>query len=241
MKILMLTLSVLTVVALLGVTWVWMVDDPPTLPLEIAKACLNVLTAAVIVQFIAFIVAKAADSRKVRAQEDEFRRATLTRLNTAFTGIKGLRREARSKLTADRPADAEPHLARPAYNRLMKQVNAIQLDLELLAKDIETSHGIFLDSQAIYINVSHMEEYLNGLVDEWEGSGLRHARTDNVALSSTPALKDLLGNYEESRFRPRLVHTYYKAVEDVRKSMTAGQSLKWKVALDPIVKPTSKP
>lgn len=190
MKILVLTLLAVTVVALSGVALVWIVDDPPALPLEIAKACLNVLTAAVIVQLIAFIVARAADNRKLQAEEDAFRRATLTRLNTAFTGIKGLRREARSKLTADHPADAEPHFARPDYNRLMEQVNAIQLDLELLAKDIETSHGIFSDSQSIYINVGHMEEYLNRLVDEWEGSGRRLGRTDKVALSSAPALKD---------------------------------------------------
>jgi len=108
----------LTVAAVLGVILVRIVDNPPALPLEVAKACLNVLTAAVIVQLIAFIVAESADSRKVRAEEDEFRRATLTRLNTAFTRIKALRREARSKLRADQPADAEPHFARSAYTAL---------------------------------------------------------------------------------------------------------------------------
>lgn len=240
MKIFIITLLALTLAAIIGVSLVWIVDGPPALPLEVAKACLNILTAAVIVQLIAFVVARAADRRKVQAEDDECRRAALTRLNTAFTGIKALRREARANLTVTHSAQSEPHLARPAYNQLMKRVNAIQLDLELLAKDIETSHGIFTDSQSIYIYVSHMEEYLNGLVDEWEASGRRLARTDDIALSLTPALRDLLGNYEESHFRSRLVHTYYKAGEELRKSMTAGVSLRWKVTLAPILKPSTK-
>jgi hypothetical protein len=233
------TLLGLTLAALFGVLIVALNYRPDTLPLEIAKACLNVITLAVVVQAITFIIAQSANARQAQEKHDEFRRQTLTRLHTAFTGIKGLRRRARSQLvTGDgSPGTGGPYLDGQSYQRAMNRVNILQLDLELLAKDIETSHGIFSDSQAVYIEVSKMEEYLNSIVNEWEDSGSKFKAIEKSApLSSFQALADLLGDYSGSQFRPLFVHSYYQAGEKVRASLTDGKSLKWKVALAPIIK-----
>lgn len=137
------------------------------LPIEVAKTALNILTVAVIAQLASFAVTSAMDHRKSMEARDELRKQTLRRVTSAFAKTNSLRRHLRSQLRhAVRDVSLDNATLRTSeYRSSLSIINDVQLDLELIAKDVETDYSLFKNSKAIFLGISRMEEYLNRLID----------------------------------------------------------------------------
>ena len=236
MKGIIVFLSLVALAALVGLVAVGHFYAPVGLDLEIAKSLLEILTVAVVGQAVALTVKLHNDSRRKQAAADQIRYRALDTLNHTFVSAKRIRRRARARSTVLSPGEASEHrrITRVQYFKCLEQVNDIQLALEVLAKDIETRAGLFKEGRGIFRLVSSMEEYLNGLVDEWEHLNVPFTGQPRaVAVEQLARFADFIGPYRTSRFRPKFVHAYYEAVELLRASLADARSQSWKRRVQP--------
>jgi hypothetical protein len=236
MRYVILTLAAVASFAIAGIAIIWCLFDPKGLETEIAKALLSILTASVITQAVAVVIYQYNEAKKAEAEKDSLRGRLLDRLNDAFVKIKGVRRKVRAQADAVDGKNGEKELLIPRnlYQETLEQMNDIQLGLEVISKDVETNSTILEHGDEIFRGVRAMEEYLNGMIDEWEHV---HAKFDGdpptAKTSTIPKFGDLLGDYRTSQFRPLFVHSYYETIEKIRASMSGRKALLWQVRLRP--------
>ena len=236
MKYIVLTLLIVSIPSMSAIAIFWIVLKTPGVDIEIVKALLGILAAAVIAQVVALVVSQYTEEKKVQAERDLIRAGVLERLNKDFIELKALRRHTRGVSAGAIGKVAVDRIEVGVYQELMERVSNIQLSLEIIAKDVETWAHIFAEAERTYESISRMEEYLNSIVNEWEGV---HAfdLTQTVDAAALPRLGDLVGEYRTSQFRGLFVHNYYAAVERVRRSMSEGKSRQWKIAFGASLQP----
>lgn len=229
--------SSIGLLTLVSIFLVWNHFKPSGVPLEIIKALLNITTAVLISQGVAFIVNKYNEDRKKESFEDETRNDLLNCLNNSFIDIKKIRRKARAISIHKKSAQNIDNLILPfeSYISMMEIINDVQLNLEIITKNIETKSYMFKNGKNIFNKITIMEEYLNSIVDEWEHVSIKTNKiTKSINTCQLPKLNDMIGTYRTSEFRTKFVHPYYESVESIRASLTNGKAKRWKLVTRPL-------
>jgi hypothetical protein len=232
MKAVVLTFLTIAIAAICGV-WLLQHFYAPIdgIPLEIAKALLNILTVAVTVQVVTVVIARYNETRQRALEADRTRHRIIHTMNEAFMGVKRVRRLARAESNMRQSSEIEEvrFVSKRLYFKTLERLNDIQLKLEVLAKDVESSAQIFPQGATVFSLVSSMEEYLNQIVNEWEHHHIQFlGRTGTASIQDIPRFQDLIGQYRGSRFRTEFVHAYYAALELARSSLVITKAATWK-------------
>jgi hypothetical protein len=187
---------------------------------EVFKITLQFVFLAAFGQLVSLLVTRHSQKREESKAKDELRKDLVKRLNQQFVDCKKLRRLLRSK-SERRSDDGLPLTVRQSqYDDALSTLNDIQLNLELLCKDIEGAQALFDSFDAAYTGASSMEEYLNRIVDEFENTSPQTERDPPVIYyTSLPRLFDLLGPYKPSKFRTNFVHAYYTTLDELKKNL----------------------
>jgi hypothetical protein len=96
-------------------------------------------------------------------------------------------------------------------------LNNAQLDLENLARDVETSAKAFSNPDALAKQLWSMEGYLGELIGEYENSR-RHFSGDesSLPLRDLPLLADFLQQAKVSKFKPQMIAPYHEVQRGIR-------------------------
>lgn len=187
---------------------------------ETYKILLQFISIAIFAQIIALLIANHSRKREEAIAKDGLQREIIACLNKNFTECKKLRRTLRAKSEKNRD-DSLPKIVKCSiYDEACSTINDIQLSLEVICKDIEASQALFINYKKLYGNVLAMEEYLNGIVDEFEAPAPKTERNPPVFhYTDLPRIFDLVGPYKTSSFRNSFVHTYYKALDELKSGL----------------------
>src|ERR1700733_13541994 len=126
MKAIAVTFILLTALAIGGIVALQHWYTPTGgIPLEIAKALLNVLTLAITAQIVGLVIARYNESRQRTLERDRLRLLTIDVLNDAFVGVKAIRRSARAKseLRASSGTEELRFVTKRLYFRNLENLN----------------------------------------------------------------------------------------------------------------------
>ncbi|QPZ89686.1 hypothetical protein [Thioclava electrotropha] len=205
---------------------------PDGIELEIAKALLNLLTVVIVTQAGAIVYSRYEQKKRKDELSDSARMRILDSLTLVFGEIKRLRRKIRSRLLFldNGAAVTRDAISLEVYDSSLNEINAMQITLEAVAKDVENMENLFSKPRKVFDAVSQMEAYLNTMVDEWEHNSVKFDdHTSKVDIAEFPKLADFLGEYKSSQFRKEFVHKYYSAADYMRADLMDGRSTAWKL------------
>ena len=230
MKSITVTLLSIGSVAICGLALLQWRYAPAGMVLELVKALLNLLAVAVVTPIVAFLIARYNDERAKQNEADKIRHQTLDVLNETFMTTKKIRRRVRARMESLHSGEAwESRITKQLYFQSLERLNDVQLRLEVLAKDVESHAELFPTGKSIFVLISSMEEYLNSLIDEWEHVNAPFEGSPAKAnIEELPSFADLVGDYRKSKFRPAFVHSYYQAVDAIRRSLITVRAATWK-------------
>jgi hypothetical protein len=162
---------------------------------------------------------RSAESLKAElTYRDELLKVTLGRLTGTYNRAKRARRRMRA-LGRRRSSEAT-HVTYAAYDRLMDDLNDVQLDLEALKSDVRTSERAYPDPPALTPALRSMESYLGAIIAEYEDTRSRCDPGDESAdLESLPQLQDFLGPSQESDFGTQFSDQYSIARATLRSGL----------------------
>jgi hypothetical protein len=206
-----------------------------TMKFEVAKALLQLGVIAVIGTVVSLLVAEYQRERQTLDKERERERDTrdkkrelnrkrfeyreellksiLVRAMAAYSAVKKARRLLRARAIIKHGDDPEVVLAEP-YDLYLEMINDAQLNLENLARDIETSAQAFTDPKSLEKNVWKMEHYLSRLIEEYEEH--RRMFAGNLASADLPLLNEFTGPFKGSNFEKEVVKPYHAVQRAIR-------------------------
>ena len=170
--------------------------------------------------------ALAEKHRDSLARQVEYREhllmSILAKTLAAYSQAKKARRLLRARAVARR-VDSEVLLVE-GYDQYMELVNDAQLELENLARDVNTSAVAFSKPDQIVKGLRRMEAHLGELIDEYEQQ--RPLYLDAVPhrpLKDHPLLQDFLRPAKMSKFSTEVVHPYHEVQAAIRADLLHPQ------------------
>ncbi|HEX8906379.1 MAG TPA: hypothetical protein VF771_16135 [Longimicrobiaceae bacterium] len=156
------------------------------------------------------------EAKRLRENRDEFRKHLLSRVHQAWATAKRSKRLLRARgfsppYYPDRNPDSRVLVA--VYDEHMQIVNDVQLDLEMLAKEIEAHGSTFSDAESLRSAVKEMESRLKTLVTEYEKK--RGAFSDDppyARITELPVLAEFVGPAGQSGLAEAVRDAYAEAV-----------------------------
>lgn len=207
-KTALLVSSVLALVGagLMGIA-LWTADNPYPAQLEVFKILLELLAVGGFGSLATFLVEATIDERNRAANAQEFRKNASRRLVRSYMAVKKIRRQLR---------------AGRDVRELFDQLNAVQLDLESMKKEVDFAPS-FDHGDAIVSGLKSMEKYVGKIIKECE----RKVRDDEAFYPfSGPAvtrLADFTGPYPGSCFQARFVHAFDVVLALMRREIVDGR------------------
>ncbi|MCI0358094.1 MAG: hypothetical protein L0211_06410 [Planctomycetaceae bacterium] len=216
--------------------------QPGTFELEIASAILQlgvVSVTAAVVSLLTFEYqqerARVEKDRELDRKRLEYRekllKSTLAKAMGSFTTVKKARRLLRARaILPDNDPTKDVVLARP-YDAYLLMLNDAQLELENLARDVETSKPAFTQPDALVKLLWTMEKYLGEILTEYESERAEfRGKPLSRELKLLPRLFDLIDPNKASQFREQLVKPYHLVQKFVRKDLLHPQLPKLEAA-----------
>ena len=230
----------LLTVLVLSILGVWLVTYfyPPErkqLGIELAKALIQIATVLILGQLVSMWIEDArykrqkGDEQKEREHQqteavNDFRKEVLYKLIETYSEAKKIRRLLRAQCFIPVSNSQQQNAAkvhRDIYDKQMQNVNEVQLGLEAIKQEIntsiETSSGVFSSPGLLKSHVDSMESYLRKIVKEYE-ENLRYFEGDPpaLALSKLKKLGEFVGPSDASEFNIEFVVKYHLALSSVR-------------------------
>ncbi|HEX8564492.1 MAG TPA: hypothetical protein VF648_02400 [Pyrinomonadaceae bacterium] len=143
---------------------------------------------------------------RARARKDavnEFRRTFLRDLLRIYSDVKGARRILRAKCesrTDGKTTIAEDCIPITIYHEHISTINANQLELEIMVRELKIIKGVFKNTVVLIDFIKGMERYLNKVISEYETIVKAHRGATSIPLSEVPRLKALVVKGEGSDF-----------------------------------------
>lgn len=200
-----------------------------SLGFEAAKSLLQLGVVAVVGTVVSILVFEYQQERQAHEKERDFNRKGLEYRETLLLSILSRMMEAYGHAkTARRILRARSELIRGKgqvvfanqYDIFFDMINDAQLDLENLARDIETSARAFSEPEVLVKHLRTMDAYLGELIGEYEEK--RHRFSGNklsLQLSELQVLKDFLNTTKESKFMPQMVIPYHEVQKGIRANL----------------------
>jgi len=126
----------------------------------------------------------------------------------------------------------------------MGKINDAQIELENLARDVETSAAAFAHPDVLREGLRSMESYLNKLISEYEKQrpGFPHIEPASRALSELPGLRAFLESGASGEFRKNFVQPFHRIQAQIREDLlhpmlvslkSSGSKVEMTVGKDP--------
>ncbi len=172
--------------------------------------------------------------RMLHENKTQFKKDILHQLDKIYSDVKSIRRILRAKAftipynQAIATDDARVDLK--YYDEALEDINSIQLQLEIIMKEIATnekivpSQTIFKDYEKIQKSISDMEKYLGILVKEYEEN---RAKADGAPLSlpikDLSNIKKMLGHTDHnSPFKTKFIMPYKEVTSSIRSELLSN-------------------
>lgn len=203
---------------------------------EIGNTLLQIISVGVIGTFLSLLLAKYNHQKNelLRIQElnriseenkNQFRKDILSQLNKIYSAVKSTRRMLRAKAfstpyyKAIKTDDTRINLE--IYDNALEDINAFQLQLEIILKEIETNQNIFKNYNIIYNPISAMGKYLGKLVTEYEDNRAKVlGDPPSLIIKDLKNIKQMLDHADETnQFKTKFIEPYKDAISEVRKEL----------------------
>ena len=139
----------------------------------------------------------------------------LSRAMDAYGRAKKARRLLRGRAISTR--DQVRVVLADQYDLCFDMLNDAQLDLENLARDVETSAKAFSQPAVLVGHLRSMDSYLKELIGEYEDSRSRFSGDEpSLPLRELRLLEDFLKPAKHSKFKPEVVTPYHEVQKGVR-------------------------
>jgi hypothetical protein len=201
--------AVVGVASIVSIVLITLVDPAirSQLGVELIKTLLQVV---VIVIFGGTVSLLMEDFNRQRARADahnDLRKSLLNRLIRAHKDTKRARRLLRAKQTLSN------------YDEQIEVISDLELDVESVAEEIQTSRPIFAHPDELAASLRSMTDYLRLLINEYENLRPK-LREEALSNRFTLArLHDLVGPYKESGFSTEFTKSYRKAIDVIQRDI----------------------
>ena len=139
----------------------------------------------------------------------------LSRAMEAYGRAKKARRLLRGRALSTR--DQTRVVLADQYDLCFDMLNDAQLDLENIARDVETSAKAFSQPSELVKHLRSMDAYLNELIGEYEDSRSRFSGNGPaLPLDELPLLEEFLKRAKDSKFMPMMVIPYHEVQKGIR-------------------------
>ncbi|MBV4504228.1 hypothetical protein HU751_005155 [Pseudomonas sp. BW13M1] len=158
--------------------------------------------------------------REVRRMKLEYREVLLKSVLSRAMDAYGKAKTARRLFRGRGVASNSRHLVLEQYDHFFDQINAAQLELEVLARDVRASDRTFSEPGGLDQNISKMEKYLGELISEYEQ--LRPQFSDpmtSFTISDLPRLEDYIRPSAQSEFKPSMITPFQGIQASIRKDL----------------------
>ena len=161
---------------------------------------------------------------------NELRKELLTRLTSAYSETKKIRRLTRARgffLGRNNQGADVLYVKRGVYEEYMAALNDIQLTLEIIRREIETSKEtaseVFSTPHQLQVNVDYMESYLRKIIREYEKK-LRDFKGEppSLELRELTRLSEFVNYADAIDFNTKFVSSYKIALQSIRGDIMAG-------------------
>ena len=135
---------------------------------------------------------------RARARKDainEFRRTFLKDLSRAYSDAKGVRRILRAR--CERTATDEDRIPLPIYDEHIATINATQLELEIMVRELKIIKGVFNNTDKLIRHITDMEKYLGQVIEEYETHVKRYRGEASIPLSALHRLQGFIKKTDE--------------------------------------------
>jgi hypothetical protein len=154
---------------------------------EFAKFLIQVIVVVVAGQQVLSRIQRRAEKKR---NANEFRKSLLRSLVRSYIDAKKARRLLRASCVRN---DDKYGIPFDSYEKHLQLLNQVQLELEVIAKEIDFFPKAFSDpvnAEYVFGMVTRMEEYLNEVITEFE-TALQtfQPHTDCLPLTGEPALE----------------------------------------------------
>jgi len=202
---------------------------PQTFEMELVKALIQVCIVAVGGTVISVAVFEYQRSRQrddaeretrqsVSEYRDELLMQSLAKASACYSLCKKSRRILRARALVGSVEEAT--LCLEAYYENIEKLSEVQLDLEYLAGEISNTAPAFSMPDELLKDVRIVDQYLSGLIKEYEGARLVQRTSDgNLPLSSLPVLQDFLKRSEEGSFLAKVTTPLKNLQQTIRRDM----------------------
>jgi hypothetical protein len=200
-----------------------------TLGLDTAKISIQLL---LVVLFGGIFIQEYNRIRARKAAVNELRRTILRDLSRAYSDVKGVRRILRGNcepIKNNETGLAEDCVPLTVYDEHISTINATQLDLEIMVRELRIVTGIFSEQDELSRLIKRMEKNLNRVIDEYEERVKLHRGATSIPLSKLPELNAFVVKRQKSDVDKRRESTFDEFVSSYQKALTIIQEERVKV------------
>ncbi|MEP7107402.1 MAG: ester cyclase [Ferruginibacter sp.] len=163
--------------------------------------------------------------------KNQFVKNILRDLNETYSGFKSARRMLRAKAFKVSYEDVIKNnsaiIDTKIYDHYLEKINDYQLRLETILSELDTNTNIFKNYSQIKTSINQMQEYLHGLVQEYENYRFK-ANADSGSLTIEPfdKIKELVDHAKKNGpLKIKFIYPYKKAIAAVRKELLDGNKI----------------
>jgi hypothetical protein len=158
--------------------------------------------------------------RERKTATNDFRRTTLRNLSRAYADIKGVRRLLRAKcqpFSNTQSTVAGDYISLADYDENITVINSTQLELEILVRELRIIKKVFKNTNELICYIKTMENYIKGVIEEYETETKKHRGSDSVPLSKLPRLSAFIATRNESKEFNVFAQCYKRALTIIQK------------------------
>jgi hypothetical protein len=191
---------------------------PETLGLEFAKALLQMSIVSgigAVVSLLMFeyqqkrtrldslLMFEYQQERKRLEYDEDLLKATLGKAMESYNTAKKARHLLRARARTVKSDSKEWLVSGPDYDSYMAMVIDAQLQLDNLARDVETNSRLFKRHDKLANTLRSMEAYLSGLIHEYDDK--RPTSQREIPLTALQQLSDFLRPHGETQYDKKVV------------------------------------
>ena len=162
------------------------------------------------------IVKEYEQARARRSAVHEFRRQVLRSIIGAYSEVKKIRRVLRARCiraAGEEGGAAVESIPAAAYDAHMERLNEIQIELEVLVRELKVFRETFDAPGELTRQLVAMERYLSALTDEWEVSRPDFGDRPGSPVGQLPRLEAFLARRPAGDFKAAYTRPFTAALD----------------------------
>ncbi len=240
-KWIIILLATLFIVSIIGIVILvcWFPLDKDSFWREVGNTLLQIISVGVLGTILSLLLAiynkrqedSAKDQERLRIQNEnknQFVKNILRDLNETYSGFKSARRMIRAKAFKVSYEHAiinhSTIINTQIYDHYLEKINDYQLGLETILSEIDKDTHIFNNYSCIKAYINQMQEYLHGLVHEYENYRFKaSADSDSLMVGTLDKIRELINHAkDDGPLKVNFIYPYKKAIAAVRNELLDG-------------------